>query len=241
MNLKIAYLYPKMLNLYGDSGNILCFQKRLLWRDIDCKVKEIEKEDICDLTKFDIIFIGGGQDFEQSLIINDLKNYKGSSLKEAVENGVVVLSICGGYQLLGKYYKTKDGKVMNFTNILDFYTVGKKDRLIGNYSFVTKDKLQIVGFENHSGRTYLGKNISPLGKITKGYGNNAKDKTEGVHYKNTFGTYCHGPLLPKNPEFADKLLTIALNRKYDDEIKLLKLDDTVEKIARKQVKGLYIC
>ncbi len=239
MNLRIAHLYPDMLNLYGDSGNVLCLQKRLEWRGIDNNTNRINAGDVANLSDYDIIFIGGGQDFEQSLILDDLSKGMDVSLKKAVENGVVILAVCGGFQLLGKYYKTHTGDIMEFTNILDFYTVGKEKRLIGNYAFKTSEKMEIIGFENHSGRTYLGKGLKPFGKIIKGSGNNGRDRTEGVRYKNTFGTYCHGPILPKNPQFADMLIEKALKRKYKD-VKLEKLDNSIEILARKQVRGMYI-
>lgn len=239
MNLRIAHLYPDMLNLYGDSGNVLCLEKRLKWRNIDCNTYRINVGDVCDLSDYDIIFIGGGQDFEQSLVLQDLGKGMDVSLKKAVENDVVILAVCGGFQMLGKYYKTHTGDIMEFANILDFYTVGKEKRLIGNYAFKTAEKMQIIGFENHSGRTYLGKGVKPFGKIIKGNGNNGKDRTEGVRYKNTFGTYCHGPILPKNPQFTDMLIEKALKRKYDN-VELEELDSSIETLARKQVRGMYI-
>lgn len=239
MNLRIAHLYPDMLNLYGDSGNVLCLEKRLKWRNIDCNTYRINVGDVCDLSDYDIIFIGGGQDFEQSLVLQDLGKGMDVSLKKAVENDVVILAVCGGFQMLGKYYKTHTGDIMEFANILDFYTVGKEKRLIGNYAFKTAEKMEIIGFENHSGRTYLGKGLKPFGKIIKGNGNNGKDRTEGVRYKNTFGTYCHGPILPKNPQFADMLIEKALKRKYDN-VELEELDSSIETLARKQVRGMYI-
>ena len=239
MNLRIAHLYPDMLNLYGDSGNVLCLEKRLKWRNIDCNTYRINVGDVCDLSDYDIIFIGGGQDFEQSLVLQDLGKGMDVSLKKAVENDVVILAVCGGFQMLGKYYKTHTGDIMEFANILDFYTVGKEKRLIGNYAFKTTEKMEIIGFENHSGRTYLGKGVKPFGKIIKGNGNNGKDRTEGVRYKNTFGTYCHGPILPKNPQFADMLIEKALKRKYDN-VALEELDSSMETLARKQVRGMYI-
>lgn len=239
MNLRIAHLYPDMLNLYGDSGNVLCLEKRLKWRNIDCNTYRINVGDVCDLSDYDIIFIGGGQDFEQSLVLQDLGKGMDVSLKKAVENDVVILAVCGGFQMLGKYYKTHTGDIMEFANILDFYTVGKEKRLIGNYAFKTAEKMEIIGFENHSGRTYLGKGVKPFGKIIKGNGNNGRDRTEGVRYKNTFGTYCHGPILPKNSQFADMLIEKALKRKYDN-VELEELDSSIETLARKQVRGMYI-
>lgn len=239
MILEIAHLYPDLLNLYGDSGNVRCLQKRCEWRNIECRVHPLVSGADFDFDKYDIIFIGGGQDSEQSVVLNDLTDRKVNSLQNAVNVGKTVLAICGGYQLLGKYYETHDGKRMNFTGILDFYTVGREKRLIGNYEFKTKDKIRIIGFENHSGRTYLGDGVSPLGRVIKGFGNNGKDKTEGVRFKNTFCSYCHGPMLPKNPDFADLLIKSALETKYG-KAELEPLDCTLEVLARKQVRDLYI-
>lgn len=239
MNLKIAHLYPDLLNLYGDSGNVLCLEKRIKWRGIDCITERMISGKAHDFSDCDIIFIGGGQDFEQTLVLNELHMGTDFNLKNAIENETVILAVCGGFQLLGKFYKTHTGEVLNFTGALDFYTIGAEKRLIGNYAFKTEEKIRILGFENHSGRTYLGDNVKPLGKIIKGSGNNGKDKTEGARYKNTFGTYCHGPILPKNPDFADLLIEKALIRKYG-KIQLSPLDYSVELLARKQVTGLYI-
>ncbi len=239
MIIKIAHLYPDLLNLYGDSGNVLCLQKRLMWRNIECKTDLLYADSYFDLNNYDIIFIGGGQDFEQRLVLKSLSKGVADNLHSAIENEVCVLAVCGGFQLLGKYYQTNKGDVLNFTGILDFYTVGKSKRLIGNYIFKTEEKIRIMGFENHSGRTYLSKNLKPLGKVLMGCGNNGKDGTEGVRYKNTFGTYCHGPILPKNPDFADLIIENALLRKYG-KAELSPIDNTLEIIARKQVRDLYI-
>lgn len=239
MIIKIAHLYPDLLNLYGDSGNVLCLQKRLMWRNIECKTDLLYADSYLDLNNYDIIFIGGGQDFEQRLVLKSLSKGVADNLHSAIENEVCVLAVCGGFQLLGKYYQTNKGDVLNFTGILDFYTVGKSKRLIGNYIFKTEEKIRIMGFENHSGRTYLSKNLKPLGKVLMGCGNNGKDGTEGVRYKNTFGTYCHGPILPKNPDFADLIIENALLRKYG-KAELSPIDNTLEIIARKQVRDLYI-
>ena len=239
MIIKIAHLYPDLLNLYGDSGNVLCLQKWLMWRNIECKTDLLYADSYFDLNNYDIIFIGGGQDFEQRLVLKSLSKGVADNLHSAIENEVCVLAVCGGFQLLGKYYQTNKGDVLNFTGILDFYTVGKSKRLIGNYIFKTEEKIRIMGFENHSGRTYLSKNLKPLGKVLMGCGNNGKDGTEGVRYKNTFGTYCHGPILPKNPDFADLIIENALLRKYG-KAELSPIDNTLEIIARKQVRDLYI-
>ena len=239
MKLNIAHLYPDLLNLYGDSGNLLCLKKRLEWRGIDCRITPLLSGRDFVFDDYDIIFIGGGQDFEQSLVLRDLTRRKVFSLADAVEGGAVILAVCGGYQLLGRYYETHKGERLDFTGILDFYTVGSKKRLIGNFEFKTSEKIKVIGFENHSGKTYLGQGISPLGRVIFGAGNNGRDKTEGARYKNTFCTYSHGPVLPKNPDFCDLLLQKALERKYG-EVCLAPLDNSPELLARRQIRDLYI-
>lgn len=230
MELKICHLYPDVLNLYGDRGNITCFTQRLAWRGIDSTVIDLPVGQMTDFDDVDIFFIGGGQDFEQGVLLDDLNDGKADALCKAIEDGKVVLAICGGYQMLGHYYLTHDGERCNFIGAIDFYTVGQNTRMIGNYMFECLPESggsTIVAFENHSGKTFLGKGVSPLGKIKVGHGNNGEDCTEGVRYKNVFGTYGHGPLLPKNPQFADFLLQIALQRKYPSA-ELVPLDDTLE-------------
>ena len=239
MKLKIAHLYPDLLNLYGDSGNILCLEQRIKHRKIDCLTYRLDSAKLLDKNDYDIVFIGGGQDFEQSLIMKDLASGGDGFIGREIEKGTVLLAICGGFQLLGKYYRTSKGEIMEFTGALDFYTEGAEKRMIGNYAFKTAEKMKIIGFENHSGRTYLCGGLKPLGKVIKGCGNNGKDRTEGVRYKNTFGTYCHGPLLPKNPDFADMLIAKALKNKYGTA-RLEPLNDEIEKLARAQVTALYL-
>ncbi len=231
--IKIAHLYPEVLNLYGDRGNITCLKKRLMWRNIDCLVSEVKLGDKDSLTDYDLFFIGGGQDFEQEVLLKDLKSGRGDAIKSAINDGKTFLCICGGYQMMGHYYQTKEGEKMQFLGAVDFHTVGGDVRMIGNYAFHLTDSAggsDVVGFENHSGRTYLDKSVEPLGHILSGYGNNGTDKTEGVHYKNVFGSYSHGPILPKNPEFADFLIKTALERKYGNS-ELEALDDTFEEKA----------
>ncbi len=239
MNVKIAHLYPDMLNLYGDRGNIIVLTQRMQARGIDVQVTPVTMGMSFDSDEFDILFVGGGQDFEQDVLLDDLKKGKDIQIKKAVENNKVFLAICGGYQMLGKYYKTFDGKKLEYMGVLDFYTEGRKERMIGNYAFKTKEGIEIVGFENHSGRTYLSNSLEPLGKIIRGYGNNGEDGMEGVRYKNTFGTYSHGPILPKNSQFADLLISKAVENKYGIS-ELAPLDDSLEVKARDQVMKLYI-
>lgn len=239
MIIRIAHLYPDMLNLYGDRGNIIALTERMKARGIDVITDAVTMGKSFNADDYDILFIGGGQDFEQDVLLSDLKKGKDVQISKAIQNGTVMLAICGGYQMLGKYYKTYDGKMLEYMGALDFYTEGKEERMIGNYAFRTKEGIEIVGFENHSGRTYLGKGVEPLGKVIKGYGNNGEDSTEGVRYKNTFGTYSHGPVLPKNPDFADLLISKAIENKYG-KTQLAKLDDSMEAKARAQVMKLYI-
>ncbi|MBR2279204.1 MAG: glutamine amidotransferase [Eubacterium sp.] len=239
MMIKIAHLYPDMLNLYGDRGNIIALTERMNARGIEVQTDAITMGKTFNADDYDILFIGGGQDFEQDVLLEDLKQGKDVQIQNAIEGGKVMLAICGGYQMLGKYYKTYDGKMLEYMGALDFYTEGKPERMIGNYAYKTKEGIEVVGFENHSGRTYLGNGVEPLGKMIKGYGNNGEDGTEGVRYKNTFGTYSHGPVLPKNPQFSDLLISKALENKYGKS-ELAPLDDTLEEKAQKQVMKLYI-
>ncbi len=231
--LKICHLYPDILNLYGDRGNIICMSKRMEWRGIEAEVTGVSVGDPLNYEDYDIFFIGGGQDFEQGVLLADLAAGKASEITRAVEDEKVFLAICGGYQMLGQYYKTWNGQQCDFIGALDLYTVGEKERMIGNYMYqcdASDQELVVVGFENHSGKTYLGSKVRPMGKVLSGYGNNGKDKTEGARYKNVFATYSHGPLLPKNPKLADLILKTALVRKYPD-IDLEELDDTFENNA----------
>ncbi len=233
MELKICHLYPDILNLYGDQGNIICMKKRLGWRNIDCSVTEVSIGESAKFTDFDIFFIGGGQDFEQEILLEDLAGGKADEIKAAVADGKTFLTICGGYQMLGSYYRTWDGQMCDFIGAIDYYTIGAKDRMIGNFMYKCGDESggsTVVGFENHSGKTFLGSGVSPLGTILSGYGNNGEDKTEGVRYNNVFGTYSHGPVLPKNPQLADFILKTALSQKYTS-FDFEPLDDTFENNA----------
>lgn len=239
MMIRIAHLYPDMLNLYGDRGNIIALTERMKARGIEVQTHSITMGKNFNADDYDIIFVGGGQDFEQDVLLDDLKKGKDIEIKKAINSGTVFLAICGGYQMLGKYYKTYDGKMLEYMGALDFYTEGKQERMIGNYAFKTKEGITVVGFENHSGRTYLGKGVEPLGKMIRGFGNNGEDKTEGVRFKNTFGTYSHGPVLPKNPQLADLLISKALENKYG-KAELIALDDSLENKAKEQVMKLYI-
>ena len=233
MELHICHMYPDVLNLYGDRGNVLCMKKRLEWRGIACKVSELPIGERAPLDQYDLFFIGGGQDFEQSLLLDDLRSGKGDDIKAAVEDGKAFLCVCGGYQLMGHSYETHEGERFKFLGALDLVTVGQKERMIGNFAFETEYGT-VVGFENHSGRTKLGSGLAPLGKVIVGCGNNGQDGTEGAHYKNVFGTYSHGPVLPKNPGLCDAILLAALRRKYGDA-ELTPLSDKSEREAHDSV------
>ncbi|QSZ27375.1 glutamine amidotransferase [Aceticella autotrophica] len=229
MKLTIGHMYPDLLNLYGDRGNILTLIRRCEWRGIDIEVKSITIDINTNFTDINILFLGGGSDREQKIVSDDLTLKRMKNFKSAVEDGMTVLSICGGYQLLGKYYQIGTNNKLPGIGIFDAWTIAGNKRMITNVIIEAKInnlKFKMVGFENHSGKTYL-KNTKPLGNIIIGSGNNGEDHTEGAYYKNAFGTYLHGPVLPKNPEFADYLILTALKRKYGNVV-LQPLDDTFE-------------
>lgn len=233
MKLSICHLYPDVLNLYGDTGNIICLKKRLEWRGIDTEITLLPIGANADFSRFDLFFIGGGQDFEQEVLLTDLHSGKDKEILAAVEDEKVFLCICGGYQMMGQYYLTHTGQQCDYIGALNLHTVGSDVRMIGNYSFKCAEESggsEIVGFENHSGKTYLGEGVSPLGTVLHGFGNNGEDQTEGARYKNVFGAYCHGPMLPKNPKFADLILQTALSRRYPSAV-LPPLSDAFELAA----------
>lgn len=233
MELKICHLYPDVLNLYGDQGNVLCMRRRLNWRGIDCTVTGLPIGERAQLSDFDLFFIGGGQDLEQKLLQDDL-THKADEIRAAIDDGKTFLCICGGFQLLGHGYDTADGQHCKLLDVVDMYTTGSDKRLIGNYAFRLGEQSGgsvVVGFENHGGRTQLGPGVCPLGTVLAGNGNNGRDGTEGVRHKNVFGTYSHGPVLPKNPAFCDELLRCALIRRYG-AAELAPLDDRAEQQAR---------
>ncbi len=230
-------MYPDVLNLYGDRGNVMCMQKRLEWRGIENTVTRLPIGSKANLADFDLVFIGGGQDFEQQVLLEDLHRGKDREILSAVEDGLPFLTICGGYQMMGNYYETYDGVRCDFIGAVDLYTIGSKQRMIGNYKYQCGPESGgsiVVGFENHSGQTFLGEGVQPLGKVLAGFGNNGQDGTEGVRYHNLFGTYSHGPLLPKNPALCDHILLTALRRKYGTA-ELAPLDDAAELAAHDEM------
>lgn len=238
MKLTIGHLYPDLLNLYGDRGNIACLMKRCIWRGIEAETIEFNTGDQIDFSKLDIVLLGGGSDREQAIVCKSLLEIQ-SEFKDYVEDGGVVIAVCGGYQLLGKYYKTDAGMIEGL-NLVDIYTEQEEGRLIDNIVLDSElVDMPIVGFENHSGRTYLNGN-KPFGKVLYGAGNDGKSGYEGVVYKNVIGTYLHGPLLPKNPQVSDYLIRKALERKYGGEVILTPLDDSQEKEANDYIYHRFV-
>lgn len=205
MELKICHMYPDVLNLYGDRGNVICMRSRLERRGIDCAVTRLPIGSAASLAGFDLVFIGGGQDFEQQVLLDDLHRGKAQEIRAAIADGVTFLTICGGYQMLGSYYETYDGQRCDFIGALDLYTVGSKTRMIGNYKFKCGEAAGgsvVVGFENHSGKTHLGRGVEPLGTVLAGFGNNGEDGTEGAHYKTCSAHTATAPCCRRTPNSA---------------------------------------
>ena len=242
--LKILYLYPDILELYGDFGNIQVLRYRLEKRGIKATIVPYSiGDDAPNFNDYDLVFAGGGADQEQVILSKDLVQYS-DNIKEAVNNGVFFLLICGAYQLFGKYYKDADGNVIPGLHIFDYYTealADKKKRCIGN--IVIKSKLnnmetEIIGFENHGGQTF---DINtPFGTVLYGNGNKFGDTQEGFFKDNVIATYLHGPLLSKNPELADYIIKYCLDKKYNDNIQLANLDDSFENLCRKQLLERFL-
>lgn len=215
LTLTLGHLYPDQLNLYGDRGNIMTLRRRCEMRGIELRVVGLGIGDALAPDEYDMLFIGGGQDKEQAPVAQDLYDIKGIGLWAAVEDDMPMLAVCGGFQLLAHYYRPAEGPDMRGLGVFDAWTIHKGAhvaRCVGDIA-ISWNGQTLVGFENHGGRTYLG-TAKPLGRVLKGHGNNAEDRTEGAVYRNTFGTYLHGSLLPKNPHFADHLIRLALQRKY---------------------------
>jgi len=231
-SLRLVHLYPDLMSVYGDRGNVLALARRAEWRGIDLEVKALSLGDSLDPQEADLIFFGGGQDREQAVVSPDFLAQKGDAVREAVENGAALLSVCGGYQLLGRSYTTVDGQELPGAGLFDVRSAPGPKRHIGNVLVETEldgQRRTLVGFENHSGRTYLGPGLQALGRTVVGAGNNGEDRSEGAVYKSAIGCYLHGSLLPKNPHFADLLLSRALARSGGGE--LVALDDSAELAA----------
>lgn len=234
MKLILGHLYPHHLNIYGDRGNMLALYQRADWRNIAVDVVDIGPGKAIDPNNYDILFMGGGQDAQQMAVCKDLQAIKAEGIKQAVAEGVVMLGICGGYQLMGHYYQPHQGERLPGLGLIDAYTVAGSRRFIGNVAIRRPDGTTVVGFENHSGLTYLGDGVTPLGQVITGYGNNGQDGTEGAVVGNLYGTYLHGSLLPKNPQLADELILKALQHRYGPDVTLAPLTNTLEEKAHQK-------
>ncbi|MCU0494727.1 MAG: glutamine amidotransferase [Chloroflexaceae bacterium] len=238
------------MNIYGDRGNIISLRQRCAWRGIELRVLPVDVGSTIDWAECDMAFFGGGQDSGQSLIADDFFQRQSEGLARAVEHGMVMLAICGGYQMLGHYFLTHTGEKLPGVGVLDVHTVGGKQRLIGNIVIESKltqlgstelptanyqlpTDIRLVGFENHSGRTYHGPGVRSLGRVLVGHGDNGEDGVGGAVYRNTIGCYLHGSLLPKNPQLADHLIRTALQRRYGSSVSLAPLDNTLELQAQR--------
>lgn len=258
--LKIGFLYGDVMNTYGDRGNINCLEKRLEWRGINAETKIIKIGDAIKPGDFDLYFFGGGQDAGQQEVGPDLLKLKAKTLQTEAKRGVPMLAICGGYQLFGEYYLPANGQKIEGVGILPCYTKASDQRMIGNVvvelaasslqsaalvhengstglaaSSLLPAKSLLVGFENHSGQTFVTDKTAILGNVVSGFGNNGQDKTEGCIYNHVIGCYLHGSLLPKNPLLADWLIKTALEVKYKEMVDLEVLDDSLENHAHSMI------
>ncbi|MCC6382286.1 MAG: glutamine amidotransferase [Dehalococcoidia bacterium] len=230
--LRLAHLYPDVMNIYGDRGNVLALQHRCGVRGIALEVVEVNVGDELDPAAFDLVLIGGGQDREQRRVADDLARH-GAAIRAAVDGGLPLLAICGGFQLFGARYVDQSGGVVPGIGVFDLETrhPGRRaDRCIGDV-LLTTEVGEVVGFENHGGRTYLAPGQAPFGRVRHGFGNNGEDGTEGARRNNAIGTYLHGSLLPKNPAVADELIEAALRRRFGAGATLAPIDDEAEAAA----------
>ncbi|HEU5316183.1 MAG TPA: glutamine amidotransferase [Chloroflexota bacterium] len=246
MKVVLTHLYGDLLNLYADRGNIITWQQRCAWRGIELDVRQVGVGDDLDLDAADLLFMGGGQDGDQRLMADDLFD-KVDALRAALDDGLPMLVVCGGYQLFGHYYQPAEGPRLPGLGLFDLHTVhpgAQVPRCIGNVVVewdaapVSSARKTLVGFENHGGRTFLGNGARPLGRVLSGHGNNSQDRSEGAVVNNAYGTYLHGSLLPKNPHLADHLLQLALSRRHPGAT-LQPLDDTLEWRAHEAVLSRY--
>jgi lipid II isoglutaminyl synthase (glutamine-hydrolysing) len=247
MTVRICHLYPRLLSVAGDRGNLFTLTQRCAWRGIGYSVTEADAGAAADFANSDLILVHGGQDREMTAAASDLAA-KSGPLREAIEGDAVVLAVCAGYQLLGRYYVPADGPPIEGIDVLDVVTQAGPTRFIGHVAagcdLGSGSQHSLTGFENHSGRTYLGSGAQPLGQVVAGAGNNGEDGTEGARYREVYATYLHGPVLPKNPWLADHLISRALAHRYTDPGPLAPLADQVEaqahtaamRLARRQAR-----
>lgn len=228
-HITIVQLYPKDMNIYGDWGNVLVLKRRLEWHGYTTRVIEYNPGDTFP-DDVDIIVGGGGQDSGQDTVQKDLLSI-GTTLKDYADNGTPMLMICGLYQMFGKFFKAQDGHIIEGIGLLDVETHAGPERLIGNIVTTNGEFGDIIGYENHSGQTFLGTNVKPFGRVIRGAGNNGQDETEGARYRNVIGTYLHGSILPKNPNIADFLIETAVIKKYGEFVPTV-IDDRFAELAR---------
>jgi CobQ-like glutamine amidotransferase family enzyme len=240
MELRVLALYPEQMNIYADRGNVIFLRNRCRWRGIGFSYAAAGPGDAVDPSAHDLFYVGGGQDRDQRAVAADMVAGKRDALAAAVEDGAVLLAVCGGYQLLGHSYQL-EGETIEGLGLADLETVREPGpRLIGNAAIeadLGSGPRLIAGFENHGGRTYLGSEATPLGRVVRGFGNNGRDGFEGVRRANMLGTYLHGPLLPKNAWLADRLTALALARRYGREPELEPLDDSLEAAAHESARA----
>jgi len=220
LELNVCHLYGNLLNTYGDNGNMLMLNYYAKKMNVRFTTEIVSIYEPFDPKKFDIVFFGGGQDFEQLIVSKDIQNKK-NELTDYIENDGVMLAICGGYQLLGHYYIGAHGEKIAGIKALDHYTLSQdNNRYIGDIEIYNEEFNETYyGFENHNGRTFLGKGEKPLGKVKVGHGNNDEDGSEGALYRNVFCSYFHGPLLARNEHLAVRLINTALKQKYGSDFK----------------------
>jgi lipid II isoglutaminyl synthase (glutamine-hydrolysing) len=239
MELRLLALYPEQMNIYADRGNIIFLRRRCEWRGIDCEHATAGPGEAFDPGSHDLVYLGGGQDRDQRAVAADMVESKREALASAAADGAVVLAVCGGYQLLGHSYQLDEERLPGL-GLVDLETMRKPGpRLIGNVAIevdLGAGPQIVAGFENHGGRTYLGGDERALGRVIEGHGNNGEDGLEGVHRDNLFGTYLHGPLLPKNAWLADHLIALALGRRYGGQPELEPLDDALERAAHESAR-----
>jgi CobQ-like glutamine amidotransferase family enzyme len=231
--IRVGHLYPDYLNIYADRGNIAVLTRRAAWRGHDLQVTALGMGDAIVPGEHDLYYVGGGQDREQLLVAADLAG-KAEALHDAVDGGAAALAVCGGYQLLGRGYRGFHGEDMPGIGLLPLETVAGERRMIGDVlldcSWAGSGRT-LAGFENHAGRTHLDDGAQPLGRVIAGFGNDGESGQEGCRAGRVYGTYLHGPLLPRNPWLADRLLADALAHTTGDEVELEPLPDELERAA----------